>query len=414
VNVGSIQALLGSAQQLGTQAGNATGGNNAFGSVFNNILASGPALVAPVEENAEDTITDETIMEIFNATTVEEIAELLGLGNISAQSSKQFAGLLDTDVDQLIENIIPLLEKAGLSESELTAAMHVNDFWSLLDVIDKIAPQFFAELTTALEGKGAIPKDQAVELLALLKSVTLAAPKMDLVMKQEQQVFSLQGFLVATSERVETIINSNQNRNGMVQLMEAHQIIRMVPQVQTGQNPANDESLKDTPKETVQPVLNQLSATRSEAAPAEVEKSNNARNEALLREMQNIFKRSNFGQTGGTNRLLIKLYPEHLGQVRIELLQVNGIMTARILASSAQGKEMLNSQLHQLKAAFVQQNLQVDRIDVSQTLQDTSRNDRDNAFNQHFKKEQEGTEEQQEQNPEDDRTFQEYMIELEA
>ena len=65
--------------------------------------------------------------------------------------------------------------------------------------------------------------------------------------------------------------------------------------------------------------------------------------------MQNIFKRSNFGQTGGTNRLLIKLYPEHLGQVRIELLQVNGVMTARILASTALGKEMLDSQLHQLR-----------------------------------------------------------------
>ena len=114
--------------------------------------------------------------------------------------------------------------------------------------------------------------------------------------------------------------------------------------------------------------------------------------------MQNIFKRSNFGQTGGTNRLLIKLYPEHLGQVRIELLQVNGVMTARILASTALGKEMLDSQLHQLRSAFLQQNLQVERIDVSQTLQDTSRNDRDQAFNQHFRKEQENSDEHQEQN----------------
>ena len=130
--------------------------------------------------------------------------------------------------------------------------------------------------------------------------------------------------------------------------------------------------------------------------------------------MQNIFKRSNFGQTGGTNRLLVKLYPEHLGQVRIELLQVNGIMTARILASTALGKEMLDSQLHQLRQAFVQQNLQVDRIDISQTLQDTAKNDREQAFNQHFRKNRQETEQQHEQNTEEEMTFQEYMIELEV
>ena len=77
-------------------------------------------------------------------------------------------------------------------------------------------------------------------------------------------------------------------------------------------------------------------------------------------------------------------------------------------------KRCLDSQLHQLRSAFLQQNLQVDRIDVSQTLQDTSKNDRDQAFNQHFRKEGQETEEQQEQNDEEEMTFQEYMIELEV
>ncbi len=37
--------------------------------------------------------------------------------------------------------------------------------------------------------------------------------------------------------------------------------------------------------------------------------------------MQNVFKRANFGQIGGANRLLIKLYPEHLGQFLVVSLQ---------------------------------------------------------------------------------------------
>nr|WP_285847129.1 flagellar hook-length control protein FliK [Sporosarcina luteola] len=125
-------------------------------------------------------------------------------------------------------------------------------------------------------------------------------------------------------------------------------------------------------------------------------------------------KRSNFGQVGGTNRMLIKLYPEHLGQIRIELLETNGVMTARILASTALAKGMLDSQLHQLKHAFNQQNLQVDRVDIAQTIQESHRNEREQSFNEQFKREQQKDDNKQNQSPEDELSFEEYMIELEV
>ena len=118
----------------------------------------------------------------------------------------------------------------------------------------------------------------------------------------------------------------------------------------TGQTMTDETTKKDrsskqriqrSSQQVVSSALGTVVTAKGELTLTEVENRNNARNEALIKEMQTIFKRSNFGQTGGTNRLLIKLYPEHLGQVRIELLQINGIMTARILASTALGKEML-------------------------------------------------------------------------
>lgn len=438
MNIGSIQVLVGGAGQPATDGGQ-VGDSSAFGSIFNTVVAGGPAAVTPVGDDTLGSTTNETMLAILNATTVEEIVTILeaskgeandslqGLTNdetvdLHAQKGfvfeflklpelEQLAGLLETDVEQLLESILPLLEKAGLSEGELDTVTYVNDFWSLLDIIDKVAPNFFAEMTTALEGKGAIPKEQAVDLLALLKSIEVAAPKTDLLMKQEQQVFSLQSLLAATAEKLDSTINTNQNRQSAIQLMSAQPIFRVIPEAQIS---TNHESLKDTPKETVQHTGTQTVTIKEEIRLAPTENSSNERNAALMREMQSIFNRSNFGQAGGTNRLLIKLYPEHLGQVRIELLQVNGVMTARILASTALGKEMLDSQLTQLRHAFVQQNIQVDRIDVSQTLQDTPRNDRDHAFNQHFRQEQEESNEHEEQNPEEELTFQEYMIELEA
>jgi len=396
------------AQTLSNNVRSGQPATNSFGSVFSNLAGNVPLIDAHVQELTVSGISEESIMAIFNATSIEELGTAIkdltdseskldlisNLGNLD-----ELASLLGIEPNQLIESLLQLLEQVGLDEEELSAVANTNDFWTVLNAIDKVAPQFFAQLTDALEGKGEIPKQQAVELLTLLKTAELAAPKNDLLMKQEQQVFTLQGYLATMGERFENVLNSSSSaKNGMVQLLESKNIVRYV--VPT-----------DASQQVVDSAFGTMITVKGELTLTEVENRTNARNEALIKEMQTIFKRSNFGQTNGTNRLLIKLYPEHLGQVRIELLQVNGIMTARILASTALGKEMLDSQLHQLRSAFLQQNLQVERIDVSQALQDTAKNDRDQAFNQHFREEGQETDEQHEQNDEE-MTFQEYMINL--
>ncbi|TFE03495.1 flagellar hook-length control protein FliK [Jeotgalibacillus sp. R-1-5s-1] len=86
----------------------------------------------------------------------------------------------------------------------------------------------------------------------------------------------------------------------------------------------------------------------------------------LMQQFQNIMKRSQFGKINGTEKLMIRLQPEHLGTLKIELIQRNGIMTARIMASTAVAKEMIDSQLSQLKQSFVNQNLQVEKIEIQQ------------------------------------------------
>lgn len=440
MNIAALQAMVGKSLQTSTnsvQTSDTSSGT--FGSVFGSIVAAGTAVIVPVEQQPAVQVSDESILAIFNATSVKELKlvlkELVGdeaVGQLSSITKlgnlEELASLLDLEPKQLMESILSMLEKAGLGEEELLEVTYSNDLWAMLNAVEQVAPQFFKQLSEALDGKGELPKQQAVDLLTFLKTVELVAPKTDLLLKQEQQVFSLQSFLVAASGQFEDTLNTSQSSKiGMVELMEPRQVVRFVMPTTTGQAMTDDGSKEPTSetsvttvnaKESSQAAVNNaaggFAVVKGELSATEAENRNNARNEALVREMQNVFKRSNFGQTGGTNRLLIKLYPEHLGQVRIELLQVNGIMTARILASTAQGKEMLDSQLNQLRNAFLQQNLQVERIDVSQTLQDTTRNDREQAFNQHFNNEGQEAEGQQEQNEEEQLTFQEYMIELEV
>ena len=93
--------------------------------------------------------------------------------------------------------------------------------------------------------------------------------------------------------------------------------------------------------------------------------SNERKGRELIRQFTNILQKSHFSQGVQMKSMTIRLYPEHLGSLRIELTQQNGTMIARILASSNMAKDILDSQIHQLRHAFIQQNIQVDKVDIS-------------------------------------------------
>ncbi|WP_449540499.1 flagellar hook-length control protein FliK [Ferdinandcohnia sp. Marseille-Q9671] len=89
----------------------------------------------------------------------------------------------------------------------------------------------------------------------------------------------------------------------------------------------------------------------------------------FIRQFQNILARSSFMNGAGGQKLLLNLYPEHLGSLRIELLQSESGMIARIMATTSQAKELIESQLTNLKHSFLSQNITVEKIEVSSQLQ---------------------------------------------
>jgi flagellar hook-length control protein FliK len=91
--------------------------------------------------------------------------------------------------------------------------------------------------------------------------------------------------------------------------------------------------------------------------------------EQLIQQFESILSKSQFNSTLGQNRLFIKLYPEHLGPLRIELIQKDSMMIAKLMTTTSTAKELLESQLQSLKQAFSSQNIQVERIDISNGAQ---------------------------------------------
>ena len=156
MNIASLQAMAG--MNVQTSSNNVQSGQpatNSFGSVFSSIAGNVPLAVAPVQELTVSGITDESIMAIFNATSIEELGTAIkdltdgeskldsisNLGNL-----EELASLLNLEPKQLIESLLQLLEQAGLNEEELSAVANTNDFWTVLNAIDKVAPQFFATI----------------------------------------------------------------------------------------------------------------------------------------------------------------------------------------------------------------------------------------------------------------------------
>lgn len=143
------------------------------------------------------------------------------------------------------------------------------------------------------------------------------------------------------------------------------------------------------------------------------QRSGEQNNEQLIRQFQNILGRSSLAQfPNGLNQLTIKLFPEHLGRLDVKLMQQNGIITAKLMTTTNAARELVESQLQQLRQAFATQNIQVEKIEVTtQQQQQQLLQDRQNE-------EQKGKEQQQQQNQrqkkeDESRTFEEFLEEVE-
>ena len=92
-----------------------------------------------------------------------------------------------------------------------------------------------------------------------------------------------------------------------------------------------------------------------------------ARSGQFMKEFEALMGKAKFTNINGVQKLLVKLNPDHLGSLRIELIQKDGAMVARIIASTAQAKTLLDSHTKGMKEAFVNQSITVERLEITQT-----------------------------------------------
>lgn len=88
--------------------------------------------------------------------------------------------------------------------------------------------------------------------------------------------------------------------------------------------------------------------------------------EQILNQLKHIMKQSKFSTLpNGTNQLMIRLNPAHLGSLTIKLSESNGEMMARIIASSATARDVIESNLNALRHVFTTQNINVEKFELA-------------------------------------------------
>lgn len=84
--------------------------------------------------------------------------------------------------------------------------------------------------------------------------------------------------------------------------------------------------------------------------------------EELVHKFQNIISNSRFIQTPQTGKQLsIMLQPENLGNLTVRLMQVDGEITVKIIVTSQAAREILESNIHQLKHMFSPHQVLIER-----------------------------------------------------
>lgn len=407
MNIAMLQAMSSTKVQQPTAKPSSVQKNtpdaNAFGSVFQSIMsASKQSTPTSTETTAPSTLAEE-VTAILSKDSLESLLDELGI-EMDEAGLFVFIGEegnpIPVDEMLTLENLTELI---GLTEQQLTqivqqllgdAQQEITDVWSIIEQ----APAIISEVLAAVQGTHQnqqldVRPKELQQIVQLLKLVQLAGTKVDTVYQQEVQLSQLKDALLALAAQAQTVVNSQQQEAPKATFQ---QVVQQV----THQSSSQQTTVKtETEAQTSPGLQQQTTQTKTVTITLPAEKP--AQSDALLKEIQNLINRSQISGQQGNMKLFLKLFPENLGQIRIELVQKDGVFTARLMATTAIGKELLENNLNQLKAGFATHNIQMDRIDVTQSLQDADRNTRDqNFFNNFFGKQKE--EDVEDQNDDDD------------
>ena len=441
----NIPMLFGTGSLNTNQPQAANPNQQVLGGTFQALLASATQgnqvdVVEPIvaeQENLVDVLQE--ALQFVNTFLFQEI--LPGEQEVDVPLLSEMLDIPEDELQKMMEAALLMMisrfEQNAPISVPLNEANELIQSGKLLDGFEKILHVLSQMDESSFKGKAM--KSYAV-LAKMSKVVQQTQASQDLSLTNIQRLSTINDQLAAVASKLEAMIENvraqeqqsvlqrtfsqlvdENSRNADQQLLQRLAATGESPIRISAAEVAKDtgDTLGDKMNSQANAQLNNQPLTKIEQFTIFANKDNKpVDQEQLIKQFTNILSKSQLMKTPNMNRLMIKLYPEHLGTLRVELVQQNGLLTARMLASTQAAKEMLDSQLHSLRHAFSQQNIQVDKIDISYQQQDAERFERQQqgqhgqqASEQQKEKEQRYKDEE-EQRPVFSDALQESLLEL--
>lgn len=387
--------------------------SESFDKVFSEAVQT-PVTQTESKVSNEQTQVAEVVKEVKDVVEAGSLEEALNVLDIEHDDALLFVviegEMLPIDETMNVEDLAAMLNMNAEELQQIIAQLtgeqlETTDVWQVLEQ----APQLLAQIAAVLQGESQMvtPKE-AGQLAKFIQLAQLVGQKTDTVYQQEVMLGDAKQALQQFATQLSTAQVEQQPKTDFVQLVQqALTSTANNSSTQASQPAQTTESTDQVQASVLQPTSQQAVKTVTVVLPTE----RSAQSEALMKELQNQLNRAQIANNNGVIKMTLRLFPENLGQIRIEVMQQDGVMQARILATTSAGKELLDSNLNQLKTSLVAQNIQLDRIDIAQALQSSDAGRDQGFFNQFFKQQQEEVEEQKTEDEEDEVPFEELLEE---
>lgn len=374
--LGFIQAQYSSEDKRSLQDMSSTGFGSLFFSLTGTAKPQAESLPAAADEEKIEQLKE--LMEFLKVSEITELENGSGLlEKISLQTESDIIVVISEQLNLSQEELVQMQE--GFMDQVLPG-VKLEDVYSVedLDGVSKIQ-LLISAISNFDQKEGMIlqGKDFSGALKAL-KLFDILSAKKDFFSSK----INLKEFLNHVQVKIDGLINSTSvDKGSMIQKV----FTPLANELNTAkqQNSSANENLGkgaykiiNRPETALQGFVQVQSFSKPEQMALLNPQGRTVSPDQLMQQFENILSKSSFLKTGGTQKLFIKLNPEHLGALRIELIQKDSAMIARILTSTGSAKEILDSHINGLKQAFSSQNIQIERIEISQqmTQQDRSFN----------------------------------------
>ncbi|MCM2674736.1 flagellar hook-length control protein FliK [Alkalicoccobacillus plakortidis] len=315
------------------------------------------------QEDLEMTLPTKSLEGIESFKKAEQLSKVLMSQNTQFLETEEF-----TFVSKQVESFLT-------GEGKATLGLLLKDLKQTFKAMENVFSNPTAELETS---------DKLEKLLQQFKPVEQKLKSMD---QDPQSQMTRQSSLL--SEEVTS------HKDSQIDVAPSRTSLKSkVPEVNNSTagvitpNSANETEPLISVERSVPSM--QMTSTKESQQPVESESLQRSEEQRFVKQLQRIFQQGTMTQLkDGQVQFTLKLFPEHLGKLQIQLIQTGQKLTAQIVAESSATKDLVERSLPQLRQALATNNIPLEHIDVEESMLQDQQQRGDEGSDQHQSKQDE-------------------------